>query len=117
MHRSLPPPPLLSRQDEFARHGFQEGYPLWNPDPVLLPQGSQNKGLEIGDIGTVDEDGCFCTILNIYRSPDPALAMEPNIYISETFETRHVFSSPETSWRNEGRDAPYYTDPHTANHG
>ena len=116
--------PFLSCQNKLARHGFREGYPLWNPEPVSLPEDRQEKGLEIGDVGVIDEDGFFIFIFNIYQFPDSAVADhmpvtgQPNIYEYETFGAGHIFSSPITHWRIiEERDTPYHTDPYTTNHG
>lgn len=112
----------LSRQNKLARHGFREGYPLWNPEPVSLPEDRQEKGLEIGDVGVIDEDGIFNFIFNVYQFPDAALAGhtvtgQPNIYEYETFDAGHLFSSPSTDWHiSVERDAPYHTDPYTTNH-
>ena len=62
----MPPlEPLLSEQAAFSKHLFMQGYPLWTPNPVLLPQDLQAVGLRIGDVGTVDEWGWFDVFLSI----------------------------------------------------
>ena len=118
----MPPPQPLSRQDAFARHGFEEGYPLWNPTPVLLPRRRQTNGLKIGDVGVIDRDGCFNSLFNICNPPDPALELEhgfpsgfirikkPIIIDYNTFPSGHVFSSPETSWIPRLVETPYWVD-------
>ena len=100
----------LSHQDAFARHGFLEGYPLWNPAPVLLPRRRQTDGLKIGDVGVIDRDGCFNALFNICNPCDLALEREhgfpsdftrikkPSIVDYNSFPPGHVFSSPKTSW-------------------
>ena len=112
----------LSPQDAFARHWFRDGYPLWNPAPVLLPRRRQPDGLKIGDVGIIDRDGCFDALFNICNPRDRALEREhgfppsftrikkPNIITYKVFSPGHVFSSPETSWFFKSVDAPYYTD-------
>ena len=115
----------LSPQDAFARHWFRDGYPLRNPAPALLPPPRQMDGLKIGDIGTIDRDGCFDSLFNICDPPDPALEDEyafprgftrikqPRIVNYRTQRSGHVFASPETSWVPRSVDAPYYTSAET----
>ncbi|KAN0084118.1 hypothetical protein V8E55_007622 [Tylopilus felleus] len=100
-------PPLLSEQAAFAKHLFTQGYPLWNPDPVLLPQSRQNVGLRIGDLGTVDERGRFEVFFNIFEPPPGGTGTPPNFpsieengirCSSDNLLPRQVVSSPETHW-------------------
>ena len=112
---SMPPlEPLPSEQAAFSKHLFLEGYPLWNPDPVLLPQGLQGVGLRIGDVGTVDEQGQFDTFFNILDPSPGSEADTPPIFppidendvhcSSEDISPREVISSPKTSWDVEQLD-------------
>ncbi|KIJ58143.1 hypothetical protein HYDPIDRAFT_34451 [Hydnomerulius pinastri MD-312] len=42
------------------------GYPLWVPEPdSSLPTEYQSKGLTVGDVGVVTEDGSFDVFFNI----------------------------------------------------
>ncbi|KAG8221677.1 hypothetical protein J3R82DRAFT_1962 [Butyriboletus roseoflavus] len=99
----MPPQPLLSEQAAFAKHLFIQGYPLWSPDPELLPQARQSIGLRIGDVGTVDERGRFDLFFNIL---DPLPPNFPPIEeddsnfrsSSEDLVPLQVISSPETTW-------------------
>ena len=106
----MPPlerPGLPSEQAVFSKHLFIQGYPLWSPDPILLPQSLQGVGLRIGDVGTVDELGRFDTFFNIL-DPPPGSADTPPIFppieendvrcSSQDISSREVISSPETSW-------------------
>ena len=123
----MPPAQPLSHQDAFARHGFLEGYPLWNPAPVSLPQRRKTDGLKIGDVGVIDRDGCFNALFNICSPPDRALERaygfppdcerieKPIILNFKSFPPGHVFSSPETSWFPRSVEAPYWTDESTVN--
>lgn len=97
--------PLLSEQAAFAKHLFIQGYPLWTPDPILLPPDLQRVGLRIGDVGTVDERGRFDVFFNILHSPPEGTTpfpfpIEKNGLRSSTddISPREVVSSPETSW-------------------
>jgi hypothetical protein len=104
----MPPlEPLPSEQALFSKHLFLQGYPLWNPDPVLLPQGLQGVGLRIGDVGTVDERGRFDFFFNIIDPPSGSADIPPifppieenDVRCSgEDISPREVVSSPETSW-------------------
>jgi hypothetical protein len=117
----------LSHQDAFARHGFLEGYPLWNPAPVLLPRRRQTDGLRIGDVGVIDRDGCFNALFNICSPRDLALERahgfpsgftrikKPIIMNYNSIPHGHVFSSPETSWFPRSVEAPYWADEGTVN--
>ena len=105
---SMPPPqPLLSEQAAFAKHLFTQGYPLWNPDPDLLPQAYQRVGLRIGDVGTVDERGRFDVFFNILESAPESTYFPTNLRPIEDDDARcggsdilprEVVSSPETPW-------------------
>lgn len=107
-------PPLECDQAAFAKHLFIQGYPLWNPDPVVLPQGRQGVGLRMGDVGTVDEKGHFRVFLNIL---DPSPGGADTLLISPPIEEndmrcrtedilpREVVSSPETSWDVDPSDS------------
>ncbi|KAF8554296.1 hypothetical protein OG21DRAFT_1104379 [Imleria badia] len=100
-------PPLECEQAAFAKHLFIQGYPLWNPDPAFLPQGLQSVGLQIGDVGTVDDRGHFRVFFNIL-DPPPGGIDTPSIFppieenyvrcSTEDISPRGVVSSPETSW-------------------
>ena len=121
------PPAQPLPQDAFARHGFPEGYPLWNPTAVLLPRGRQTDGLKIGDVGVIDRDGYFNALFNICRPRDRALEREhgfpsgftqieqPIIIDYDSFPPGHVFSSPETSWIPRLVEGPYWVDENTVN--
>ena len=102
-----PPQPLLSEQAAFAKHLFIQGYPLWNPNPNLLPRARQNIGLRIGDVGTVDERGRFDFFFNILESLPGSDGSPPNFppieeddirCDDEDILPRVVVSSPETPW-------------------
>ena len=104
---SMPPPqPLLSEQAAFGKHLFTQGYPLWNPDPDLLPQAHQRVGLRIGDVGTVDERGRFDVFFNILESTPESAYFPTNLRPIEDdarcggsdILPREVVSSPETPW-------------------
>jgi len=102
-----PPQPLLSEQATFAKHLFIQGYPLWSPDPDLLPQAHQSAGLRIGDVGTVDERGEFDAFFNILETTPGSPESPPNLPSIEDLDIRRgggdllprqVVSSPETPW-------------------
>ena len=104
---NMPPQPLLSEQAALAKHLFIQGYPLWNPDPDLLPRARQSVGLRIGDVGTVDERGRFDFFFNILESLPGSADSTPNfppIEVDdircggEDLAPREVVSSPETPW-------------------
>ena len=102
-----PPQSLLSEQAAFAKQLFIQGYPLWNPDPSLLPRDRQSVGLRIGDVGTVDERGRFDFFFNVLE-PLPGIAGSPLSFPpieevdircdGEDLLPREVVSSPETPW-------------------
>lgn len=103
----MPPQPLLSEQAAFSKHLFIQGYPLWNPDPDLLPRTRQRVGLRIGDVGTVDERGRFDFFFNILESTPGIADSPPNFPSFEDDDVRcgggdllprEVVSSPETPW-------------------
>jgi len=114
----MPPEHLLCEQAAFAKHLFIQGYPLWNPDPVLLLQTRQAVGLRIGDVGTVDERGRFDVFFNIL-DPGPGRADTPPILqpidendvrcSGEDISPREVISSPKTSWDVEQLDVQSVT--------
>ena len=104
---SMPlPQPFLSEQAAFAKHLFTQGYPLWNPDPDILPQAHQRVGLRIGDVGTVDERGRFDVFFNILESTPESAYFPTNLRPIEDdarcggsdILPREVVSSPETPW-------------------
>jgi len=106
---SMPPSESLpSEQATFAKHLFTQGYPLWSPDPVLLPAVRQSVGLKIGDVGTVDERGRFDVFFNILEpSPEisdslrlnlPPIVEDDTRCVDEELLPREVVSSPETPW-------------------
>lgn len=105
----MPPSEFLpSEQAAFAKHLFTQGYPLWSPDPVLLPAIRQSIGLKIGDVGTVDERGRFDVFFNVLephpgisdslRLNFPPVAENDTRCIDQDLSPREVVSSPETSW-------------------
>lgn len=111
---------LLSEQAAFSKHLFMQGYPLWTPDPVLLPRDLQVVGLRIGDVGTVDERGRFDVFLNILDSLPGSSGTPPNLNFppimendvrcdSEDISPREVVSSPKTSWDAEQLDMEFIT--------
>jgi hypothetical protein len=101
----MPPSgPLPSEQAAFAKHLFTQGYPLWSPDPVLLPAAEQRWGLQIGDVGIIDERGRFDLFFNILHPP-PGSSDPPNFplvtendarRLDEDMLPREVISSPDT---------------------
>ncbi|KAF8547789.1 hypothetical protein OG21DRAFT_1526924 [Imleria badia] len=105
----MPPSESLpSEQAAFSKHLFTQGYPLWSPDPVLLPAVRQSVGLKIGDVGTVDERERFDVFFNILEPP-PGISdsLRPNFppvvendtrCLDQDLLHREVVSSPETSW-------------------
>ena len=102
-----PSEPLLSEQASFAKHLFVQGYPLWNPDPVLLPRNLQGVGLRIGDVGSVDERGRFDVFFNILDSTPGSSDTQPTFPPIDQNDVRRgsddispceVVSSPKTSW-------------------
>lgn len=105
---------LLSEQAAFAKHLFTQGYPLWSPDPVLLPADDQMAGLQIGDIGTIDERGRFDLFFNILHPPPGSSDTPlPNIppfvendarRVDEDILPREVVSSPDTPWEVDQLD-------------
>ncbi|KAI9458748.1 hypothetical protein HD554DRAFT_1701964 [Boletus coccyginus] len=108
-----PPQPLLSEQAVFAKHLFIQGYPLWSPDPDLLPPARQRAGLRIGDVGTVDERGEFDVFFNILETSLGSAFSLPNFPSIEDADVhrgggdilpREVVSSPETPWDVEPFD-------------
>ncbi|KAG8217022.1 hypothetical protein J3R82DRAFT_7338 [Butyriboletus roseoflavus] len=104
----MPPTQTLpSLQAAFAKHLFIHGYPLWNPDPDLLPPACQSVGLRIGDVGTVDEQGRFDLFFNIFEPPPgnggsppnfPPIEQEDARCGGEDIPPREVASSPATMW-------------------
>ena len=101
------PQPLLSEQAAFGKHLFTQGYPLWNPDPDLLPRARQSVGLRIGDVGTVDERGRFDFFFNVLEFlpgsagslPNFPPIVEDDVHCGgEDLLPRQVVSSPETPW-------------------
>ncbi|KAJ7320969.1 hypothetical protein DFH08DRAFT_384897 [Mycena albidolilacea] len=44
------------------------GFPLYRPEPINLPAEYQQKGVAIGDVGTVTVEGDFDFFFNIYLS-------------------------------------------------
>ncbi|KAG6861393.1 hypothetical protein C0995_000522 [Termitomyces sp. Mi166 len=50
----------------------RHGYPLWVPEPYGNSVSYRTKGVRIGDVGYVTEDGAFETLFNVRASPsDP----------------------------------------------
>ena len=103
----MPPSQLLSEQAEFAKHLFIQGYPLWNPNPTLLPRARHSVGLRVGDVGTIDERGRFDLFFNILESLPGSAGSLPNFppieeddvrCDDEDIPPREVVSSPETPW-------------------
>jgi hypothetical protein len=65
-----------SFQDVYAKHLQHAvyGYPLRMPEPMsTLPQNYQDGGLEIGDVGVVDNNGQFDVLFNICKHSDNPL--------------------------------------------
>lgn len=48
----------------------QDTMPLWYPSPKLMGQDQTLRGIEVGDIGYLDDSGDFHTIFNIFFSYD-----------------------------------------------
>lgn len=62
-----------SHQDVYSKHLLRSGYgyPLRTPEPMsTLPPKYQDHGLQIGDVGIVDDDGQFDVLFNICRRED-----------------------------------------------
>lgn len=105
---------LPCEQAAFAKHLFTQGYPLWSPDPVLLPAACQSVGLKIGDVGTVDERGRFEVFFNILE-PSPGISGSLPLNFPPVVENdtrcvdqdllpREVVSSPGTPWNVDQLD-------------
>ncbi|KAH0588260.1 hypothetical protein H2248_006968 [Termitomyces sp. 'cryptogamus'] len=47
----------------------RHGYPLWIPEPYGNSLPYRTKGVRIGDVGYVTEDGAFETLFNVRASP------------------------------------------------
>ncbi|KAI6097705.1 hypothetical protein EDD16DRAFT_589563 [Pisolithus croceorrhizus] len=65
-----------SLQDMYAKHLLHSGYgyPLRIPEPRnTLPDYYRDSGLQVGDVGTVDRDGQFDVLFNIYKCKDNLL--------------------------------------------
>ncbi|KAI6110709.1 hypothetical protein EDD16DRAFT_1232737 [Pisolithus croceorrhizus] len=65
-----------SHQDVYAKHmqHADYGYPLRMPEPMsTLPQSYQESGLQIGDVGIVDNKGQFDVLFNICKRSDNLL--------------------------------------------
>ncbi|KAI6022003.1 hypothetical protein EDC04DRAFT_345148 [Pisolithus marmoratus] len=65
-----------SLQDSYAKHlpCAKYGYPLWMPEPMgTLPEDYLERGLQIGDVGTVDREGWFDVLFNICKGSNNAL--------------------------------------------
>ncbi|KAI6105172.1 hypothetical protein EDD16DRAFT_1710702 [Pisolithus croceorrhizus] len=65
-----------SFQDIYAKHlqHTDHGYPLRMPESMsTLPQNYQDGGLQTGDVGTIDRDGQFDVLFNIYKRNDNLL--------------------------------------------
>ncbi|KAF8551788.1 hypothetical protein OG21DRAFT_1498872 [Imleria badia] len=65
-----------SFQDVYAKHLQHAvyGYPLRMPEPMsTLPENYQDSGLEIGDVGVVDNKGQFDVLFNICKHSDNLL--------------------------------------------
>ncbi|KAI6017268.1 hypothetical protein PISMIDRAFT_679577 [Pisolithus microcarpus 441] len=65
-----------SFQDVYAKYlqHADYGYPLRMPEPMsTLPQNYQDSGLEIGDVGIVDNRGQFDVLFNICKRSDNLL--------------------------------------------
>ena len=98
------PRPPLSGRAAFEKHLFAQGYPLWSPDPELLPPVHQDDGLKIGDVGTIDEFGGFDVFFNLLDftsgTTDSPLNFTSNDVRrgGEDLRPRVVVSSPQTAW-------------------
>jgi hypothetical protein len=57
---------MFARQLLLKRHG----YPLWVPEPHGYSVAYRTKGIRIGDVGYVTQDGGFETLFNIRASAD-----------------------------------------------
>lgn len=96
--------PPLSGRATFEKHLFAQGYPLWSPDPELLPPVHQDEGLKIGDVGTIDEFGGFDVFFNLLDftsgTADSPLNFTSNDVRrgGEDIRPRDVVSSPPTAW-------------------
>ena len=66
----------LSFQEVYAKYLQQTdyGYPLRMPEPMsTLPQSYQDDGLQIGDVGIVDNRGQFDVLFNICKRSDNSI--------------------------------------------
>jgi hypothetical protein len=68
LHRS--PPLSLNDAQVYASQLLlkRHGYPLWVPEPYGYSVAYRTKGIRIGDVGYVTQDGGFETLFNIRAS-------------------------------------------------
>ncbi|KAJ7603707.1 hypothetical protein DFH06DRAFT_328593 [Mycena polygramma] len=94
---SIPPPPTwgdsLSESENYRSQLLRQkrGYPLYIPDPQMLPAEYRVHGVQIGDVGSVTSDGEFDFYFNIFlpaehpinvhRTPANFTPMQP--YVAE----------------------------------
>jgi hypothetical protein len=66
------PPRSLNKSQLYAQQLLPErhGYPLWVPEPHGNTPTYQTKGVRIGDVGYVTQDGGFETLFNIRASAE-----------------------------------------------
>ena len=59
------------------------GHPLWFPEPTnTLPSSYREDGLQIGDVGFVNQMGIFDVLCNISYGPNHALHQRPGVSFS-----------------------------------
>ena len=63
------------------------GYPLWIPEPYGYSVAYRTKGVRIGDVGVVTEDGGFETLFNIRASSQDPINRRG---VPENFEQVHI---------------------------
>jgi hypothetical protein len=113
-HMELPPPsspiPLprrsLSKSQVYAQQllSEQHGYPLWVPEPHGYSVTYRTKGVRIGDVGYVTQDGGFETLFNIRASAEDPINRRG---VPENFE--RVYTR-----EHDIIHTPYYLEPGNA---
>lgn len=68
----LPPPPEMPPSATIYAeelHHYGHGHPLWSPEPTRNLDGRE-RDVQLGDVGHIDEDGCFWRLFNITVDSD-----------------------------------------------
>ena len=86
--------------------GLQRGYPLYDPEPdPSLPLATRGKGVRIGDVGLVTQDGSFHVLFNVcdqYKDTNPPTLPENFESIEYVEMSKRVHFPPETSIISHG---------------